>query len=81
MVKETLSIEETLAALRKLGLADRMLEKPYPKMFPDEPFMYGIKVEPFGHGYDFFSKERASWRAIGENTERTCRRKVRDEFG
>lgn len=78
MRRETPEIKNTLANLRRFGFADRLLDKPYPKLFPDEPFFYGIKVEPFGHGYDFFERDRAIWRAIGENLERTCQNKTYD---
>ena len=54
--------------LRKEGLCGQMsLDE---NLFPDEPFLYIASLYPRGRGADFFSKERAIWRAIGENLER-----------
>tara|TARA_Y100000310_G_C20696035_1_gene825816 strand:- start:2646 stop:4100 length:1455 start_codon:yes stop_codon:yes gene_type:complete len=61
-------ILELAHTLKSLG----MLESVYPvsRRFPDEPFLYGCYVKPHGYGSDFFNRDIACMRALGENLER-----------
>jgi ribosomal protein S12 methylthiotransferase accessory factor len=37
---------------------------------PDEPFLYQVDIKKYGTGSDFFDKQAAMWKALGEYIER-----------
>ena len=54
-------------SLKKLGLLESVSQVEPP---PDEPFMWKFRAAPHSQGDDFFSKERALSKALGECLER-----------
>ena len=76
---DTKTVLDTLLSLKKQGLLGG-IEK-IDRIYEDEPsafcyrtfsqFSSSTGYRAHGHGRDFFSEEKAMWRAIGEGVERT----------